>query len=116
MERKEEERKRLHEELEREENNSGKSEVEGGRERIEIKRRCLDRVSSEVFDDFGSISEVESYEDSCVPAVPPSVPAVTVPFSNVDVDVVCEAVISDSDCEFVEPQTISLSRTNAKQV
>ena len=36
-----------------------------------------------------------------VAVVPPSVPVVTVPFSNVNV--VCEKVCSDSDCEVVEP-------------
>ena len=36
----------------------------------------------------------------CVPVVPPFVPVVTVPFS--DVNVVWEVVFSDSDCEFVE--------------
>ena len=44
-EREEEERKRLNEEAEeKEESNSGKREVEGETERVEIKRRCLDRV------------------------------------------------------------------------
>ena len=41
----------------------------------------------------------------CVPVVPP---VVTFPFS--EVDVACEVVFCDSDCEFVEPQTVSLSR------
>ena len=43
----------------------------------------------------------------CVLAVPLSVPDVTVLFSPVNVD--CE-VLFDSDCEVVEPQTLSLSR------
>ena len=56
----------------------------------EIKRRCLDRVSGDVFEDFSPISEEESFGDSlgfslCVPAVPSSVPLVTVLFSNVNV-------------------------------
>ena len=63
--------------------------VEGQRERVEIKR-CLDRVSSEVFEDFSPMSEVESVGDSagffgvCALALPPSVPVVTVPFSIVN--------------------------------
>ena len=44
----------------------------------------------------------------CVPAVPLSEPDVAFPFSNVNVD--CGVVPSDSECEFVEPQTLSLSR------
>ena len=39
-----------------------------------------------------------------------SVPAVTVPFSDVNVRVVCQVVFSDSECELVESQTRSLSR------
>ena len=32
-------------------------------ERVEIKRRCLDRVTGEVFEDFSPTSEVESVGD-----------------------------------------------------
>ena len=46
----------------------------------------------------------------CVPAVPPSVPVVTVPVPNVNVHVVCKVVFSGSDFEFVEPQTSSLAK------
>ena len=57
-------------------------------ERVEIERRCLDRVSSEVFENFSLISEAESAGDPfgfsvCVLAVPPCVLAVTVLFSKV---------------------------------
>ena len=81
---------------EREESKRGKGEVEGERERVEIKRRCLDRVSFEVFMEFSPMSKVESVGDSfgcsvCVAAVPPSVPVVTVLFSNGNV--VCEAFL-----------------------
>ena len=38
----------------------------------------------------------------------------TVPLSDANVD--CEVVFSDSSCEFVEPQTLSPLRENAKQV
>ena len=94
MEGKEEERKRLNEEAEQEESKSGEGEVEGERERVEIKRRFFDRLSSEVFDDFCPTSEVESVGDClgssvCVPFVPLVVPAVTLPFSDVNVNVVC---------------------------
>ena len=64
VEGKEEERKRLNEEATREESKSGKREVEGERERVEIKRRCVDRVSTEVSEDFSPISEVESVGNS----------------------------------------------------
>ena len=64
MEREQEERKRLNEEAGREESNSGKREMEGERERVEIKRRCLDGVSSEVFEDLSPTSEVERVGDS----------------------------------------------------
>ena len=94
------------------ESNSGKREAKGERYRIHNKRKCLDRVcvSCEVFLDFSSISEMESVGDSfglsvCVPAVLPSMLVVTLRFSNVNV--VCEVVFSDSDCGYVEPQTIS---------
>ena len=71
----------------------------------------FDRVSTEVFEDFSPISEVESVGwdfGVCVFAVLPSVLVVSVPFSNVNV--VCDVGFCDSDCEFVEPQTFSLSR------
>ena len=35
-------------------------EVETEKEKLEIKRRCLDRGSSEVVEDFGLTSEVEN--------------------------------------------------------
>ena len=50
----------------------------------------------------------------CVPAVSPFVLVVTVLFS--DVTVVCEVVFSNSDCEFVQPQTFSRSREREASV
>ena len=57
-------------------------EVETGKEKLEIKRRCLDRGSREVVEDFGLTSEVENVGGSrsfsaCVPAMPLSVHDVT---------------------------------------
>ena len=52
-------------------------------------------------------TEIETYW--CLPVVPPSVLVVTVLF--LDVSVGCEVVFSDSDCEFIVPQTSSLSRS-----
>ena len=97
VERQEEERKRLNEEAEREESNSGKREVEGAKFARNSPTSEVERVG----DSFGFLV--------CVPAVPPSVPVVTVPVSNVNVHVVCQVVFSGSDCEFVEPQTFSLA-------
>ena len=50
----------------------------------------------------------------CLPASPPVVPVVTVPFSHVNVD--CEVVFSDSGCESVEPQTLSPFRKREASV
>ena len=75
--------------------------------------RLKESVSTKVFEVLCPVSEVESVGDSlgslvCVFVAPLSVPAVTVLFLNVHV--ACEAVFSDSDCEFVEPRTLSLTR------
>ena len=43
-----------------------------------------------------------------------SFPAVTDPFSHVSV--VCDVVVSDSDCDFVKPQTFVFSPANATRV
>ena len=103
--------------------------MEGETERVETSREsiCVDRldgpdVGRKVLEAFCSSSEVENVGICvdlalCVLASPPVVPVVTVPFS--DVNLVCEAVYSDSDCEIVEPQTfvsLSLSPENAKRV
>ena len=61
---------------------------------------------------MGKVSEEENVGYSwdiplCVLAMPP---VVTVPLS--DVNVVCEVVFCDSDCEFVEPLTKILSPEN----
>ena len=51
---------KLNKKRDREKKKKGwKREVAGERERFEIKRRCLDRMCSEVFDDFNLISDVE---------------------------------------------------------
>ena len=63
--------------------------MEGEGERFEMKRICLDRVSSEVIEVPCSDSEVKSVRGSwgsseCVPVVPPVVHDVTVPVSDVN--------------------------------
>ena len=51
----------------------------------------------------------------CVPLMPPVVLAVVfLLLSDVNVNVVCEVVFSDSDCEYVEPQSFSLQKTRSK--
>ena len=60
------------EEAKQEESKSVKTEVEGERGRQEIKSRCLDRRSSDVFEDFSIISEMESvgplgFRCACLP-------------------------------------------------
>ena len=54
-------------------------EVDGERERVVIKRICLDRVSGKAFEVFCPNAEVESVEE----------------FSDVNVNVLCEVVFSD---------------------
>ena len=51
------------EEAKQEESNSGKREVVREGERVEIKRRCWERLSSNVFEDIKSMVEGES--DGC---------------------------------------------------
>ena len=99
-----------------EESKSGIREEVGERERVEIKGILLDRVSSKV---FCSNSEVESVwnpwvSSVCVLHEPLLVLAMTVLFSDVNVNVVCEVVSSYSDCEFVEPHTSSLRKREAR--
>ena len=60
----EEERKRLNEEVKEEESKSGKRDVEGASERVEIQTYCMDRLSSKVFQGSLSDSEVKSVGDS----------------------------------------------------
>ena len=50
----------------------------------------------------------------CVLVVPPFVPVVAALFSDVNVD--CEVVFSDPECEIVEPQNLSLSSTREASV
>ena len=90
---------------------SGNREREGVE--INIKRICPNRLSSKVFEVFCPASEMKGAGNSLdcsvrVPVVPPFVPVVTVPFLNVNV--VCEVDFCDLDCDFVQPQTFSLSR------
>ena len=94
---------RLNEEAKQEESKSGRRDAEGEKERVEIKR-SLDRVSSEDFEDFSPISEVESVGDSFGFSV-----CVVFFFSNVNV-IGEVGFFSDSDSEFVEPPTCSLAR------
>ena len=49
----------------------------------------------------------------CVLVVPPVVLVVPI-FSDVNVDVVCEVFLSDSDYAFVEPQAFSLQMKRSK--
>ena len=115
MEERKAEMERLNEEAKQEKSKSGRREVEREGERVEIKRMCLNRVSSGFFENFSRIAEWESDGDSlgfsvCVPAVPLSEPDLTVPFCPVHGD--CE-VLCDSDCEIVEQQTRSLRKTRS---
>ena len=52
-------------EAEEEESESGKREVEREEEKLVIKRRCVNRVSSDVFDEFCPSDESESVGDPC---------------------------------------------------
>ena len=126
VEDKAEERENINQETKEDESGSRKREVERERERVETSSEsiCVDRldgldVGRKVLEPFCSSSEVENVGISvnlslCVLASPPVVPVVTVPFS--DVNLVCEAVFCDSDCEIVEPQTFSFSRKREASV
>ena len=104
---KKEERETLNKEAIEEESKSGK-------------QRCREKGKGlKWFEVFCPASEVGSVGNSssfsvCLLVVPPSLLVVTVPFSNVNV--VCEVVFSDSNCEYVEPQTFSLSRNRETRV
>ena len=88
VEREEEERKRLNKGAEeKEESNSGKRVVEGERERVEIKRRCLDRRSSEVFEDLSPLRRWSVLGDS---------------FWLFGVCACCASVCACCDCSFLE--------------
>ena len=95
---------RLSEEDKQQESERGKRGVESEGERVQIKKECLDRVSGEVFEDF-ALSVWGEEEGSSKFSV--CVLDVTFLYSNVNVD--CGVVLSASECEFVEPQTLSLS-------
>ena len=97
----------------------------GETERIETgsKRICMDRldgldVGRRVFDAFGSSSEVEnvgiSVEFFFVCGCSASFCACgDCFFLGCECDWVCEVVFTDSDCEFVEPQTFPLQNGEA---
>ena len=80
----------------------GKEKSREKGERVEINRRCWNRVSSDDFEDFSPMAEGESDGDPlglsvcvCVPVVSSFVlvvPVVPVPFS--DVNVIGEVVLS----------------------
>ena len=102
----------LKEEVKQEESKSGKRMVGGKMWRFQIKRRCLDRMSGEVFEGLNLFLRWRVWRFLWVfgvrAAVPLSVPDVTVAFSLVNVD--CE-VLFDSDCELVE--LVSLQKTRS---
>ena len=86
-------------------------------ERVEIKRRCRVLVSSDVFEECCPIDELESvviilvFRCVCVLAVSSHVLVVLdVLVSLSMVSVLGEVVLSDFDCEVVEPQSVSFSR------
>ena len=82
-----------------------------------MRRICLDHLSGKVFEVLFPNSEVVlRCVCVCVLSVPLVVLAVIVPFSDVNMNVVCNVVFTDSDCELVEPQTISLSRKREASV
>ena len=58
------EMERLNEEAKQEKSKSGRREVEREGERVEIKRMCLNRVSSGFFENFSPMTEWESDGDS----------------------------------------------------
>ena len=98
-----EEMQRLNEEAKQVESKSGKRDVKREGERIEIKRRCWNRVSSDV------MAELLSFGGSLGFSVFVTV-APVVPVSSSDVNVIAEVVLEGSESEFVESQTFALSR------
>ena len=102
---------------------NGKREVEGDRERVEIQRICLDHVSSKAFEALCPNSEGESFGDSSESSV--CVCALFDPSNGACggfLQLRCERelwsvrwVFSDSECDFVEPQTLcSLHQSRSK--
>ena len=94
-------------------------------ETVIVKRRCVNPVSTEVFDIFGQEEDSETcgnswcdlWDDSCGLSDCDSVtwtslPVVSVVFVSPSSAVaeICEGVSSGSDWEFVEPQSFSFSK------
>ena len=106
------EMERRNEEAKQQESKRGKREVEGEGERVKIKRTCVNRMLCNCFEDFSSMAEWESDGDSlgfsvCVTAASSSVTVVPVALvSPSSVSGFGETVLSDSDCQFVESQTL----------
>ena len=100
------------EEATQEESQGGKREVEGDRGRLENKENLRATFAWPSF--LRALIPFPRWRVlgfplgcRCVPDLPPSVPDVTVPISSVNGIV---NFLHDSDCEFVELQTLSLSR------
>ena len=104
----------LMKEVGEDENTNGKREVERGEEKTVTKKRCVNPIPSDVFEEFGPLEDSESFEDSC--GFSECVLAVTVvlvfPSS---VGVRGEDFLSvSSECELVESQSFSLSLESVK--
>ena len=108
-----------------EESRSGKREgVKEEEETVVVKRRCVNLFSRVAFEEFSPVHDSDSCGDSwgdllgdscglseCVPAVSSGVPVVIdVPDSPSSMVVIGRALLSNSDCEIVEPQSFSFSR------
>ena len=111
----------MNKEANEEESKSRKRDLYSKRERFDFnsERICPVRLSTKVFEFLCPFSEVELVGNPlgfslCLPASPPVVLVVIVPFSDANVD--CEVVFSDSGCEFVEPQTLSPLRKREASV
>ena len=108
---------RLKEEAKQEESKSGRREVEREGRRVEIKRMCENQVSSQFTEDHSPMAEWEGEGflgvfgvcvcgvfvcDCC--ACGASLPSIVSGFG--------ENILSDTDYEFVQSQTFSLSPKN----
>ena len=101
-----------------EENKIGKRKVEGEKEAVELGQKQKIRLESltqlavsewsfEGFSDSGVVTVGNVWDFSmCVLAVPPAVSVVTALLS--DVSVMC-VVVSNTKCDFAQPQTCSFS-------
>ena len=93
-------------------------------ERTVIKKRCMNLISSDTFEEFSPVDDLGSFGDSwdeflsdscgfsdCVPVVSSGVLVVTDAFVSLpSVGVFGEVIPSGSDCEIVKPQSSSFSR------